>query len=408
MKKGSTLQYQWPSIPNVVSIATTELIKNILIQNPEVDVSEKLDGTNICISSKGWVATRRKIIIEDFYCDDQVQIRLNNSSLNKLIDYREEIRMVKGKLQQLLLDYIIQQTLVYGEWVQHRTSSTQLDKYCYEERKFLDGGFYAFGLSIIFENDLNEHELVKIQDTLINEIGDRVIEKPKPNIIIYGLGHKLRQFFRDCGIVTAQVFVHHDIRVLLNEPSLMDFLYKREREGFVFVGRGLILKLKPSDKPDKAHYIRAISELREKVNKVLLSTNEAEEIKLIIDSLERVSLSEPTKSYQRLLFENFLHEAETKFQRIEDLLDESMTSEEKENIREKHQANLTCEIDSYIVKHDYRLNDVHRAELDIFIKVALRRKIRNWFEKLRWKNRMNKTVLVANEAEEIEDGWEIA
>jgi hypothetical protein len=51
---------------------------------------------------------------------------------------------------------------------------------------------------------------------------------------------------------------------------------------------------------------------------------------------------------------------------------------------------------------------VHRAELDIFIKVALRRKIRNWFEKLRWKNRMNKTVLVANEAEEIEDGWEIA
>ena len=74
----STFMHQWPEIPTVLSFE--ECWSNLLIEDtvlatevPDITarapstvvVSEKLDGSNICICSNGIVASRRKIILKN-------------------------------------------------------------------------------------------------------------------------------------------------------------------------------------------------------------------------------------------------------------------------------------------------------------------------------------------------------
>jgi predicted metal-dependent RNase len=77
--------------------------------------------------------------------------------------------------------------------------------------------------------------------------------------------------------------------------------------------------------------------------------------------------------------------AETKFQRIEDLLDESMTDGEKGNIQEKYQARIKQEIKEDIVKYGYLLDDKVDTEIDTLVKSVLNKRIENWFKRLQRK-----------------------
>ena len=128
MIKGARLKYQWPSTPNVVSILSTDQIKETLNKNPIVSVSEKLDGSNICISSNGWIASRRVILVNNFFEDDLSTVKLVGSSLSSLKQFEENIRAIHGELQRCIKiqDF---QTLLYGEWLQHRTAVSFEDRY---------------------------------------------------------------------------------------------------------------------------------------------------------------------------------------------------------------------------------------------------------------------------------------
>lgn len=382
MKKGSILKYQWPSIPNVVSIATTELIKNILKENPLVEISEKLDGSNICISSNGWVASRRNIIIENFQLEDLTKIKLNGSSLEGLKCNRASIRVIHGKIQELIPDLKVQ-ILVYGEWLQHRTATTQEDIYHYKDRGFKDEAFYGFGLSLIFDDNLDDDKYDYIQGKLKDQVGNNIIEKPEPYIITYGLGFELSNLFRDCGIATAPVIIKCPIRTALKEHNLIHHLIKRHYEGFIIVSKGFILKWKPVESEDKTFHIEAISKLKNELDDALIEE--------IIGELEKVCLSEAKKSQQpkkkikSQLYMKLFRSAETKFQRIEDLLDESMTGEEKGDIQEKYQARIKQEIKEDIVKYGYPLDDKLDIEIDTLVKSVLDKRIGNWFKRLQRK-----------------------
>ena len=59
VEPGDDFKYQWPQI-NSVYIAKN-LMVDLLTENPIALVSEKLDGSNLSVSSNGVVASRRKI-----------------------------------------------------------------------------------------------------------------------------------------------------------------------------------------------------------------------------------------------------------------------------------------------------------------------------------------------------------
>ena len=70
VEPGDDFKYQWPQI-NSVYIAKN-LMVDLLAENPIALVSEKLDGSNLSVSSNGVVASRRKIILTNAEANNQL------------------------------------------------------------------------------------------------------------------------------------------------------------------------------------------------------------------------------------------------------------------------------------------------------------------------------------------------
>ena len=95
MERGEELKPKWPATPNILSAKTAFKIKDVISSNPCVVVSEKLDGSNLCISSKGWVGTRNVILIQDLKTEDLGKIKFNRASLSSL-EKGDELPIILG------------------------------------------------------------------------------------------------------------------------------------------------------------------------------------------------------------------------------------------------------------------------------------------------------------------------
>lgn len=119
-KVGSEFRLQWPQIPGVLSVATTELIQDLLVRNPTVTVTEKLDGSNLSLSSEGWVASRRRIILEN-----PTQAVLNKTKFCgvALSSLGEVLTKLKNLSEDVKVYFDGQdlEVLLYGEWIQKVT-----------------------------------------------------------------------------------------------------------------------------------------------------------------------------------------------------------------------------------------------------------------------------------------------
>jgi len=386
MKKGACLKFQWPSTPNIVSISTTELIAAKLVNNPSVTISEKLDGSNVCVSSRGWVASRRNIIVEDIYRDDLAKVKLVGSNLASLSEMKGKVEAIQNELECQIKGYQFQ-TLIYGEWLQHRTSVTQEDRYCYKDRGFESGRLYAFGLSVIFDRNLEETELIKIGDDLSIVTGNSVIDRSESKIITYGLSLELQKLFQKHDIATAPVITKCSLDTALTDQRLVKQMLDRSIEGFILVGNGFILKWKPVESQDKSYQLLAISALRASFK------DENPLINNMVDSLEKVCLSisernaEPKKKPDKRLYVKLFQSAETKFQRIEDLLCTSMTTKEREEVLIKCRSDLRQEVKTDFISLGYGMTDCYGQEIDLLVETILRKRMDNWFKRLNKKKR---------------------
>ena len=192
----STFMHQWPEIPTVLSfekcwsnllnyntISVTEL-PNITLPAPStVVVSEKLDGSNICICSNGIVASRRKIILKNPSMTELDNTKFCGVPLgNHIATCLEKVsniaQYIRAKLYEICkttepffrmdemrhaLDERIE-VCVYGEWIHRNCQSadSKIDMYNYGQRGFTPGHLYAFGLSIILSEANNSTTSVKL------------------------------------------------------------------------------------------------------------------------------------------------------------------------------------------------------------------------------------------------------
>ena len=95
MKRGEELKPKWLTTPNILSAKTASKVKEVINLNPRVTVSEKLDGSNLCISSKRWVGTRNVILIQDLKTENLGKIKFNRASLSSL-EKGDELPIILG------------------------------------------------------------------------------------------------------------------------------------------------------------------------------------------------------------------------------------------------------------------------------------------------------------------------
>ena len=189
----------WPKIDNIVECANLRLL---LERNASAVVSEKLDGSNLAVSSDGVVASRRFVILneaadeEDFFTTKFVGETLEN--LLPVLDSAKRIsKYFNERIASSDGDFTV---TLFGEFMSEGTATGKRDKFEYSKRGFLPGHFYAFGVGIFNCGD-------SICDRL-NEIGFRVKLKQTSDgsntpYVIINLNNELHEIFSDFGIFSV-------------------------------------------------------------------------------------------------------------------------------------------------------------------------------------------------------------
>ena len=215
----------WPKIENVVEF---ESLKDALSEN--VIVSEKLDGSNLSVSSDSIVASRRVEIARKG--ENLQDINFGGQSLKNIEKVINGAEAIKRSLSFLDKGAIV---TVYGEFLISGTATSKSDKFNYIPRGYQPGHFYAFGLGIHNCSDFAQvkHDLIQREFILM--------ETPCNTECIVALNSKLHELLSKNGIWTIPYMEMDLISVF---TQIKDLLLKDEIEGVVININGKSVKWK--------------------------------------------------------------------------------------------------------------------------------------------------------------------
>ena len=206
-----------------------------LTDNTVWNLTEKLDGCNVTISSTGWFASRNKIVAD---CrDTSLTGRVWNkvSLRNVPLVFEQTLKLREALKRSLELDWL--QIALYGELVLPGTSQTPFDVYNYAARNIKQGSIYAFALGM---------RLPKNRQTPFffdNAILMEHLSDEEYNYYIVPMSTYLSQLFSDLDILHIPPVAVDYLTYLLTNHHHIDILMHRKKEGFVLTsndGQGFI------------------------------------------------------------------------------------------------------------------------------------------------------------------------
>ena len=386
MKKGTEFKLQWPSTPSVLSIKTTGLIEEVLKENPLVTVSEKLDGSNICISSGGWIASRRVILVEDFKSGEIDKVRFNRASLQCFKSIGPKVITIHNTLASSL-GIANFQTLIYGEYLQDGTATTQEDLFSYKERHFKPNHFYAFGLAIYFDQKLNEEQKTEIRENFEEKLQWELLTSQEPNQFMITLfGKKLQTFLQSNGLETVPLLTVCSLDSALTNKTLINDLLEQRVEGFILTSKDRIFKWKFVESGNRHSQIEAIKVLKTDVTDPSLAEVVGALEKVGLNCSKRTEQRQPTKRPGGKLYSRLFKSAETKFPKLEDQYDNASSEQERNAVRTEFKLQLQKEIEADLVELGYSLKESHQEEIGKFLEAILVTRTENWTKKFEAKS----------------------
>ena len=258
---GDDHPFRFPKIKGFLSPDKLDETIQQLKENKVWNLSEKVDGCNVTISSEGWFASRNKIIAD--FRDPNLTGRVwNNASLRNVPLVFEQALKLKSVLKSAMKQDGIEVAL-YCELILPGTSTTPYDVYNYKARHIKQGSLYAFALGMLVPKDVHlpfmfDHALY--MENLSNDCND---------YYIVPMNMYLSQLLNDLDIVHIPPHSVHHLASLLIDTHHMDILMHRKKEGFVLTsndGQGFI-----KWKYNKAEELRP--DLTEAANKLIEHTD---------------------------------------------------------------------------------------------------------------------------------------
>jgi len=320
--KGSEFSRQWPKIQTIFQSPNLETYGS---ENPTVLVSEKYDGSNLAVSSKGVVASRRTILLVQPTQQDLANFTFQNVSLGKLDGTFDKLSKLKKGFVSLLPDVqlAIDEVLVYGELILRGTANGNDDRYGYRDKGFNEGDLVIFGVGLTFDDNVDEIHLRKIKPHLQSQ-GFHVISKTNSTFHI-AMSPELKRLLvaHHIGpIVEQKEMVFSEIAPTYKKPLL-----DKKMEGVV-VSFGLeLVKWKGPLSCQQAF----LSEVEESQVKVDRETYEA--FKAVVEESILSSSKNSFKFNARLenLFEEAYNSAKTKMRDLKEHLEDGGSTEEYAN-----------------------------------------------------------------------------
>ena len=221
---GSDHPFPFPKMKGFLSVAKTEETVKQLQDNAVWNLSEKLDGCNVCVSTQGWFASRNKIVAD---CLDAnlPESKLNLAKLKNVpLVYKQALRM--KQVLTKFFQHIAFEVMIYGELVLPGTSTTSFDVYNYSGRNIFPGQIYAFALGLVLPENTPIPFFFR----------HGFYEKGIQNYYIVPMNSYLAEMFRSLDICHIPPVASNRLAELLLNKQHNDILLNRKKEGFVLTG----------------------------------------------------------------------------------------------------------------------------------------------------------------------------
>ena len=142
---GAPHPFSWPKINGFHTISSAQEMVNHLKANKVWNVTEKLDGSNVCLSTQGWMSSRNQIISTR----DTPKLVFQGVHLKNIPSLFSKLDTFKDLLQKHFFKGKELEVLLYGELILQGTGMTKYDLYHYRERKLLPGEIYCFAIGLV-------------------------------------------------------------------------------------------------------------------------------------------------------------------------------------------------------------------------------------------------------------------
>ena len=224
---GQPHPFWWPKISSFLTFQALDLITQHLHENKQWTVTEKLDGVNMCVSSDGWIASRKKIVasVDDPTLSKQ---HCQGAPLSGVKPLHQQLLALKTHLANTFFQWQPDfQLLAYAELVVPGTASSKEDLYHYKKRHIHVGSLYVFALGLVLPH--SEPEDIPF----IFEHGFKVTENVKEPYFLVPMNANVSQLLKRFCIQHVGPQKMDSLHNILNHPKFNHNLMERKKEGYV-------------------------------------------------------------------------------------------------------------------------------------------------------------------------------
>ncbi len=340
---GSRNLQPWPTIPNLINCGNR--LRQLLEEEEVAVVTEKIDGSNLCVHSTGIIATRRTVLGIPNDAEELSKLKFNGLSLEPLGQPLAAAKKIQTDFAEKAFPNLSPHVVVYGEVVQKGTASSKEDKFGYGGRGFKPGHFYAFGLGVHFWEQLNEAEADNAV-TVLTDLGfsARRCGTDKSHFLVCILNNRLAGLFKDHDLesIPRKTMKLQDVfpaykDILMREESLEGVVITCPKSNSMFKWKGREETYSPETTEDFYALPALIGDQWPDALAALVQVGNS-----VVERQAKVSLSKRLESELAAS----LISAKTKFPALEDLLGaEERTSQKRKQLVEGYVEQIGREME---------------------------------------------------------------
>lgn len=230
-KIGADHPFPFPKMKGFLSENKLSETIEQLGENKVWNLSEKLDGCNVCVSTQGWFASRNKIVDD---CRNKMITRRvwNNASLRHVPLVYRQAHQLRVALARFFHQVATLHVMLYGELLMSGGSKSHFDVYNYARRNFEPGQIYVFAIGLVLPADTKLPFFLK-----------HGIKVESANASAAGMEHYVipingfvSELLEDLDITHITPVATDRLATLLTTNEMVQLLLDRKKEGLVLCG----------------------------------------------------------------------------------------------------------------------------------------------------------------------------
>jgi len=350
---GSVFTKQWPEMKHIFQLDNLQKYAD----HGNGFVAEKLDGSNVAISSNNIISSRRNVLMKNPTEQEMMKFKFSGVTFQKLVGIFHKLRDLVNYFSEIF-PFLDIELILYGELVQKGTATCKEDKFRYRQRGIEEGEFYVFGGGIAFEDNLNISQISKALMHLRSKgfaVTNNINERTGRSYLILLMNHVFSNLLASYGI---QIVQHKEMSLKQCIQSYREKLMENEIEGIVLNFGDVIVKWKGLDESYPDIFMDQIQLLGTSVDSYIMEA--------IVSVAEKARYRRNAANKEKstnILLENAFKSAMTKLRSLQDFCENDSVTD---SVVDDFRSSLQCEM----------MNDCHSFEFESKLKTFIECKIR--------------------------------